>query len=84
MFNHRLVVLLVERIQDDDAPFSRAVSVALREYVEALDKDHEHIDSSDLEESMKPNVVNKACVEFETSNHCIIRAIAGRETFFNQ
>jgi len=37
-----------------------------------------------MEEALKPNVVDKPCAELKTSNGCVIRAVAGRETFFNQ
>ena len=90
MFNRRLLVLLVERVQDDDAPFSTAVPDALREYIKALEEDnargsqYSEGDIVDMSEITKPNIVSKLLAELKTSNGCVIRAIAGRETFFNK
>jgi len=84
MYDRRMLVLLIEKVQEGDDRFCEAVPLALSEYVEALEKDNVRNRSSNREEAIKPSVVDKPCVEFKTSNGCIIRAVAGGETFFKQ
>ena len=74
MFDRRILVLIVETVQESNYMFCHAVLTTLHKYAKAFEKDNASAFSDG------PKVVNTTCVEFKISNGCVIQAIVGKET----